>query len=194
MSKKIKLLVAKDNDVNEKIERATQTLDRTIGFINTCDNKTSIVLTAIGVLLTIILTNDGFDTILRIMQKCFEKKAFCDIFYFCGFTISLVIMLLGLYDLGSVLIGRTNPKTAGLDLYSSNIFFLGISKKVCFDTYNKSFQKMNSQEFLEELIAEIYINAKIANLKYAKYNKGLKKTVIGFGAFVCLLLVGIVIY
>lgn len=46
-------------DLEYKIEIATQILDRNIGFVTNCDNKTSIVLATFGVLLAIILTNEG---------------------------------------------------------------------------------------------------------------------------------------
>lgn len=52
-------------DIEYKIEIATQTLDRNIGFVTNCDNKTSIVLATFGVLLAIILTNEGLNEIFK---------------------------------------------------------------------------------------------------------------------------------
>ena len=59
-----------EEDLEYKIEIATQTLDRNIGFVTNCDNKTSIVLAAFGVLLAIILTNEGSNEIFNIMKAC----------------------------------------------------------------------------------------------------------------------------
>ena len=55
-------------DLNYKIEIATQILDRNIGFITNCDNKSSIVLASFGVLLAIILTNEGLNEIFNIVN------------------------------------------------------------------------------------------------------------------------------
>lgn len=57
-----------------KIEIATQTLDRNIGFVANCDNKTSIILTAFGVLLTIILTNEGLNEIFNIVKNALKRR------------------------------------------------------------------------------------------------------------------------
>lgn len=51
-----------------KIEIATQILDRNIGFVTNCDNKTSIVLAAFGVLLAIILTNESLNEIFNMVE------------------------------------------------------------------------------------------------------------------------------
>ena len=61
-------------EIEYKIEKATETLERNIGFISNCDNKTSIVLTALGVLLTIILTNDGLNAIFSIVRSCTDIR------------------------------------------------------------------------------------------------------------------------
>ena len=55
-------------DLEYKIEIATQTLDRNIGFVTNCDNKTSIVLATFGVLIAIIFTNEGLNEIFNIAQ------------------------------------------------------------------------------------------------------------------------------
>ena len=68
-------------DLGYKIEVATQTLDRNISFVTNCDNKTSIVLAAFGVLLAIILTNEGLNEIFNIVKTCIETKNFCSILY-----------------------------------------------------------------------------------------------------------------
>ena len=46
----------------------------------------------------------------------------------------------------------------------------------------------------QSMIEQIYINADIASIKYATYNRGLRRTIVGFIFFVVLLLIGIYIY
>ena len=47
---------------------ALDILDRTIGFVRNCDNKASIFLGTFGVILTIVLTTDGLDNLMSIVQ------------------------------------------------------------------------------------------------------------------------------
>lgn len=178
----------------DKIDIATQTLERNIGFVANCDNKTSIVLAIIGVFLTIILTNDGLNTIYGIINTCIEMKTFCSIMYLFALGVAIVVMVLGIYNLCIVLIAKTSETAEGVTLTNSRIFFTGINRHGNYEVYKAKFYEMSEQELLDELIAQIYINSDIASKKYNKYNKGVKWTIIGFGLFVVILLIGIYLY
>lgn len=191
--------VAKENTLNEenlkyKIEIATQTLDRNIGFVANCDNKISITLAAFGVLLAIILTNEGLNKIFNIIKTCIEVKNFCSIFYLVCFAFAIFVMLRGMFNLGSVLVAKTSEEAIGRKDENSRIFFAGIRKSGNYKTYNQRFCAMSKEDLLNDLIEQIYINADIASIKYATYNLGLKRISIGFILFIVLLLAGIYIY
>ena len=181
---KIENLNFNSDNLEYKIGIATQTLERNIGFISNCDNKTSIVLTAIGVLLTIILTNDGLNEIFNIIKNCIRIKNFCDILYLICFLVSVLAMILGIWRLGSVLIAKTSEEANGVEGINSRIFFSGIRKNADYKTYLSKFYSMTKEELLDELIAQIYINADIATQKYNKFNSGFKYASIGFSGFV----------
>lgn len=186
----------KSNEINygDKIEVATQTLERNIAFVTNCDNKTSIVLAIIGVFLTIILTNDGLNTIYEIIKACVEMRTFCSMMYLFVLGVAIVVMILGIYNLGIVLIAKTSETAEGVALTNSRIFFTGINRHGNYEVYKAKFYEMSEQELLDELIVQIYINSDIASKKYNKYNKGVKGTIIGFGLFVVILLIGIYLY
>lgn len=186
----------KRDEVNyeDKIEIATQTLERNIGFVTNCDNKTSIVLAIIGVFLTIILTNDGLNTIYGIIKTCIEMKTFCSIMYLLVLSAVIFVMILGIYNLCGVLIAKTSETAEGLTLTNSRIFFTGINRHGNCEAYKEKFYEMSEQELLDELIAQIYINSDIATQKYKKYNRGVKRAIIGFSLFIILLLIGIYLY
>ena len=181
-------------DLNYKIEIATQTLDRNIGFITNCDNKTSIVLASFGVLLAIILTNEGLNKIFNIVKTCIASKTFCNILYLLCLAGAIIVMVLGMFNLGSVLVARTSEEANGRKDENSRIFFVGIRKNGDYKTYNQKFLAMDRESLLNDLIEQIYINADIASTKYASYNLGIRRTAIGFIFFVALLLLGIYIY
>ncbi len=181
-------------DIEYKIDIATQTLERNIGFVTNCDNKTSIVLTAFGVLITIILTNEGLNEIFNIVKSCITTKTFCSILYLLCFAGAIFAMVLGMFNLGSVLIAKTSEEVIGRNDENSRIFFSGIRKNGDHNVYYQKFCAMNKEELLNDLIEQIYINADIASIKYATYNRGLRCTIVGFVFFVILLLIGIYIY
>ena len=122
ITKKTKNGVDTNDEIEYKIEIATQTLDRNISFVSNCDNKTSIILASIGVLLTIVLTNEGLNEFFRIIISCFSEKTFCSIFYLICVAASAFAMVLGLYELGGVLVARTAEYAKGQQ-HASNIFF-----------------------------------------------------------------------
>lgn len=181
-------------DIEYKIDIATQTLERNIGFVTNCDNKTSIVLTAFGVLITIILTNEGLNEIFNIVKSCIATKTFCSILYLLCFAGAIFAMVLGMFNLGSVLIAKTSEEVIGRNDENSRIFFSGIRKNGDHNVYHQKFCAMNKEDLLNDLIEQIYINADIASIKYATYNRGLRCTIVGFVFFVILLLIGIYIY
>ena len=192
--KNIAKMVWNSEELENKIAIATQTLDRNIAFITNCDSKTSIVLTAVGVLLTIILTNDGLNEIFNIFKNCIKTKTFCSVVYFICFASSALIMIAGMFILGSVLVAKTSEEAKGVDEGNSRIFFSGIIKNGDYKIYRSKFYLMNQEELLEELVSQIYINADIAMQKYKKYNFGLKHTILGFLLFILFLLIGIYLY
>lgn len=181
-------------DLEYKIEIATQTLDRNIGFVINCDNKTSIVLATFGVLLAIILTNEGLNEIFNIVKACIAIKTFCSVLYLLCFAGTIFFMILGMFNLGSVLVAKTSEEAIGKKDENSRIFFTGIRKNGDYNTYHQKFCAMNKEDILNDLIEQIYINADIASIKYATYNRGLRRTIVGFVFFVVLLLIGIYIY
>lgn len=182
------------NTIEYKIEKASEILERNIGFITSCDNKTSIVLTIVGVLFTIILTTDGIDTIYNIICSSISAITFFNLLYLFCFFVSLLILFLGICNLINILIARTYLNPTGIHSSKSISFFSGINKYKDYKTYKKKFYSMSKQELLDDLVSEIYINADIATKKYNHYNRGLKLTIIGFLLFTVFLLIGLYLY
>ena len=180
-------------NIDYQIEITTQTLERNLGFISNCDNKASIVLTAVGVLLTIILTSEGLASIKDILKKSLSQITFLNFIYMFVFFSSVIILLSGILFLISVLIARSGiSETKGSK--NSLIFFGGINSFNKIANYEKAIKKMDKKDLLDDLISQIYINSKIATKKYRRYNLGLKFTVIGFFLFIGVILFGHYIY
>ncbi len=182
------------NDIDYKINIATQTLERNINFVQNCDNKSSIILTVIGVILTIIFTRDGLNDIIRIVNSCVKALTFCNILYLLCFLSSALTLFFGVYKLLSVLVAITSEEAVGRPEEKSRIFFSGIRKSGNYSTYSSRFYGMTREELLNDLIVEIYINADIATIKYRKYNIGLRCSIFGFVLFFTFYIAGIYIY
>lgn len=182
-------------NIDKQIEISTQTLERNLGFISNCDNKASIILTAAGVLLTIVLTNEGLTSIKEILKKCLCQFNIENCVYAFVFFSSFILLIIGILLLISVLIARSGVgKTKDINQKKSLIFFGDINITSSVSGYKKEFKKMNAKDLLDDLISQIYINSKIATKKYSRYNLGLKFTVIGFFLFIGVILSGHYIY
>ena len=114
-------MVAAEEDLEYKIEIATQTLERNIDFVTNCDNKTSIVLAAFGVLLAIILRNEVLNEIFNIVKACIATKTFCSILYLLCFIGAIFIMVLG-YTLAT-LQHALHKKSINISLTSIKVIF-----------------------------------------------------------------------
>ena len=108
-------------ELDSKIEMATQTLDRNISFISSCDNKASIILTAIGVFFTIILTSDGLKKVFYIVNHCINEKSFWSIFYLVLFAGVCITLALGIFYLSTVLIIYINADIASIKYANYNL-------------------------------------------------------------------------
>ena len=168
-----------EKDLDFKINIATETLNRNISFINSCDNKTSIVLTAEGVIFTLLMTNNTFADAINIIKLYISHKDCYIIFYCLGLGIALLFLLIGLIYLGSVLIAKTSSEIIEDKRNPSNIFFCDIDSNENVMEYENKFYNMNKADLLKDLITQIYINANIATIKYKNYNKGVNNTMGG---------------
>lgn len=184
-------IMSNTEELEYKIEIATQTLDRNLRFITNCDNKISIILAAVGVLLTIILTNEGINKISDIIKKCLEMKSISSILYLTCLAGVTVILIIGLFILTSALMAKIPNDYSDK---KSSIFFAGINNYDNSKVYNDMFCGLNKRSLLNDLLEQIYINADIAAIKYKKYNCGVRTTMIGFALFVVVLIIGIYLY
>lgn len=172
---------------------ALDILDRTIDFIRNCDNKASIFLGIFGVILTIVLTTDGLNNLMSIIQAVFKQKSFCKVLYLLMISGTAITTMIGLSQVVRVLGVQVDfSSEEGLD-GDSKIFFEHISKNK-FSCYKKKFLTATEDEFLNDIISQIYINSCICRNKYRYYKFGLKWTLIGFCGFIVLWAIGVVIF
>lgn len=189
-------IITETLDKDEQIEEAKASLDRINGWINSCDSKAGTVLALIGVLLTIIFTNDGLTAMYNVLQKSIPPVNFCTVLYLGLLGISALVLGYGMARLVLTLVARIDSnvyKEPGM-ITDSVLFFGKISNRASYQIFQSDVLNMKKEDYLKDLLSQIYINSKIANEKHVNYNKGIKWTIIGFIAFIVMFLIGIYLY
>ena len=175
------------------VSEATEILERTISFVQNCDNKASIVLGVYGIIFTIALTNDGISNLKEILKSALRLNTYSSILYVVMLILSIFITAFGVFRIIKVLEARISfSKGKGL-VTDSKIFFGSISKDPYWK-YRKKLLSMTEKDYLDNIITEIYINSCICSNKYQNYNCGLKYSIIGSIIFFALWIIGVVIY
>ncbi len=172
---------------------AINILDRTIGFINTCDNKASIILGVVGVVFAIVFTSDGVVLIRDLILSAIELNNLLSVLYLCLLVASMLFLVFGVLQLITVLIARIEATAIKEDLCKdySVIFFGDIIKKYTFKKYCEKMTSLTNKALLDDILREIYINAAICNLKFKKYNRGVIFSLSGLIGQIILCIVGV---
>jgi hypothetical protein len=159
-----------------RIEIAEKTLERTIGFVNSCDTKASIVLALVGILLTVISTELPTYIVSTKGKDDFQNSVIFMLFIACT-VLSFLFIAIATAFLISVLFGRLNSSG------NSNIYF-GNIKSYNLDDYKKRIKYLTDCNYERDLIEQIYINARICSKKYRKFNISLVFLAIGMVFFI----------
>ena len=154
------------------VEIAQDTLDRIIGFINACDTKVSIILAIFGIIVTIIFT--GNISIIENLKNIINDSKNIKCLSIFLLLISIVIFLYGLIMLFMAL--YANIKAI--------IYFKDISLSEDYEAYKQKIKNMSSENFLDDIIKQIYKNSMICSKKYERYNLGIKCSTLGFILFI----------
>lgn len=168
------IYMTKNNKISN--EELNILLDREIGFVRDCDNKTSIMLTFIGIFLTFIFSIGILKYIYNIFIYIFHDEHIEYVLLIILFVFGVIFTIIGLFKFILLLYARTKP--SGHDL---KIYFHDISLNQSAAAYEKKILHMTNDQFRSELINQIYINALICTKKYKFYNSGLKISMIGIG-------------
>lgn len=161
------------------IENANVTLERIIGFVNSCDNKASIFLGVYGVILTIIFTSPLFSNLSSWILSVSIQNNLVGVILLIAMIISLEFFIWGIYKFIVVLVA--NVKVSGKD---SKIYFRDIAENVNIEQYKAKLMSTDEKSILDDLISQIYINSCICSKKYKSYNEGIKIASVGFAIFI----------
>ena len=166
-------------------------------WIGNCDQKASFLLTMLGVVATVICTSDWVKTVKQILVEPF--LAYCRDGVGDFDLLKSVIALLMISGLGFIfaaiiwtlcsLMAKTDYDKEKQEDMSENsrLHYASIAKM----TYADFLQEDEDYDYDNDLISQIYINSKICDAKFKKYNTSLALTFVAIPllaiAFVLLL-------
>ncbi len=139
-------------DIALKLYESTQNLIR---FADTKINSLSVIN---GIATSFVITN---------FQLLYEISFFSKVILSMFFLTFVVFV----YFLLNTILPRKNDKS---DLIGNQIIFFGhISKRDSVKDFISDFNSTSSEDFLDDLLQQIYESAKIANVKFSNYKKGM---------------------
>lgn len=160
------------------IEFLQSTLDRIIGFVNSCDVKASIVLGIFGIAVGGLLSDSILSIILCNLNIAIGSDGLIAIIYLIMFVISSLSILTGLFSLICAISAKIK-----LSKKDSKIYFVDIAENADDEAYKKKLFPLRETDVVDDLISQIYINSKICTRKYKRYNFGLKTLAFGIVVF-----------
>jgi len=175
---------------------AKDTLERTINFVSNCDNKASIILGIIGVIFTIIFTNDSLLELKNIIKIIIQFKNRWDIVFLILGLGSIIILACGLGLLVFCLIAKIDCKEYKQERLNLNsiIYFGNIAEYKSFKDYEDRFLNVTEENYLNDLLSQIYLNSCICMKKYKRYNLGVICSICGLMLFSIYVIAGNFVY
>lgn len=175
-----------------EIEDYLNILDRVIGFIGNCDNKTSIILGIYGVFFGIVFTSNFFNNFIK--SLILIKINFFTIIYIFFIICTLILFLYGIIKLFKALYAKIDSEVYAEDeLITNSYIFYGTISNFSFRKYKNEIQDLSEEEFRNDILSQIYIDSKICNQKFQNYNKGLIYSFLGLLSFIILMIIGMLI-
>lgn len=161
-------------DTYRKTDLALKLYESTQNIIRFADTKINALSVINGIATSYILTN--FQQIYSV--SLFSKVLL--VFYLCAFFVFVYFLLNTILPRGTK--GTANEK-------SQTVYFGDISNRENVTDYIKDFNTMTDEDFLEDLLCQIYESSRIASTKFKNYKKSLMTVQVQIFLFFILLAV-----
>jgi Family of unknown function (DUF5706) len=182
-----------DSNLPDKNELCQQ-LDRHLDWIKSCDTKSSIVLAVVGIFLTIFTSEHSVNMLKKILIASSKNLNFSNFLYLLFFLVAWCIFVYGSYCLIRVLVPSLTKDTLEYDGIQSDslYFFEKISKNKFLEYRSKVFNKTDADQ-IEDILSQIFINAKICTKKYEYYSRAIKLAFTGIASILLLYVIGVIL-
>lgn len=156
------------------------TFDAVNSMVNNCDQKSGILLTVVGVAITILATSDFLKDLRAYIFTPFVEYwtdkndlvfSWSRLAVFCLLVIGMAMLIRSCYYLFKAISANIDYEkmyNENPGLVKTSYIFFGTIEKMSFDEFKK-----DDVDYIDDLKSQIYVNSKIALEKFCNYNKGL---------------------
>ena len=149
-------------------------------MVNNCDQKAGILLTVVGVAITILATSDFLKDLRTYIFTPFVKYwteendlafSWSRFTVFFLLSIGVAMLILSCHYLFKAISANIDYKKLSNEykgLVKNSYIFFGTISKMSIDEFKKE-----DVDYIDDLKSQIYVNSIIANAKFQNYNKGL---------------------
>ena len=158
-------------------EDAINTIDRNINWINSADNKSSILLGVFSFVFSNLIINFDLD---KIQQMFYSGNS--DV-WFRALLLTLFLIALWITILATpillilVILSRTK---SSMDKPKKNLSFFSDIATQKYDDFRNLVSEISEDEVMDDLISQVYITSKITSIKYKFLHLGYTSFIIYF--------------
>ena len=170
-----------NNDITRKDkDDLKHTYDTVNAWLSNCDQKASILLAVVGVVITVLVTSDFLKGLRSIIFGPFVKYWTEETelgFLWSRFTVFvLIVIAAGMLITSCYYLFKTiwanidydKMREENPDLVEKSFIFWGTVSAMSYDDF-----KRENVNYVDDLKSQIYVNSKIAMAKFKNYNEGL---------------------
>lgn len=166
--------------VKKQKDDLQHTYDTVNSWVNNCDQKAGILLTVVGVAMTILATSDFLKYLRNYIFVPFVKYWSEETeltFSWSRFTVFVLLLIAAamliascvyLFKAISADINYRKMRDENPGMVKKSYVFFGSINGMTFDDF-----KMEEVDYMDDLRSQIYVNSKIATAKFKNYSEGL---------------------
>ncbi len=169
-------------------------LDRHLDWIKSCDTKASIILAAVGIFIAGYTSNHSIKMLSLILLSSISNISFSNLLYLLLTATSWCTFVYGTYNLIRVLIPRLKKSVMVYEgTNQESLFYFETISNRTFREFQIEKTNRLLKDDIEDILSQIFINAKIATKKYSYYHKGILNVFIGMISALILYIIGILL-
>ena len=167
-------------------EEKFKELERTDLWINNSDTKISYLFAVLGIVTTIIFTNNSIIEIIKNSIKNLFKLDRQDIENILSIIVIMTFINLLIFIVRSIyfLFKASTAKININDINKGSTLFFGSIASKTIEEFKEQINNQTEEELEEDIVEQIFINAKICNEKMKNYNKAIKNLKISMLIFI----------
>lgn len=174
-----------------EIQDLESRLARIVEWVRTCDTKTSFMLAIVGVMLPLVLQSKLLQDDMMTAFKQMNCNDICSFDFFRNFLFVVFVMGLGVMLLMScnkfvnvLFAKRTESLDEGIigsnecaidrTVFNKSLLHFHHISTLTYEKFKSEIDTETSDRLREDLLSQIYINARRCNEKYTDYNDGVR--------------------